>query len=282
MGFGIGDLLEFPEFRVFQESVIGVERGEDEAIAAVAEALLDDENPEEHGGWAEEHFGEGRAFTGLGVALGHEGRVALEFGGGDFHRVPGILEDMLVQKAEAAVEGLGFVDEFVVVAEFRAIEQLGLAIIRVPAGVLHPMAEEMAFAGDAVGIEARGGQFPVDFGGEFRGAPFVGVDAEDPVVFGGIEGKIAEFAEAGEFFTDDAGVVFAGDFQGAIRAEGIHEDNLVGPLDAFENGADLPGFVQGEGVGRNWICRCHAGGGQLGTEAWSESKFACGDETFNI
>jgi hypothetical protein len=44
----------------------------------------------------------------------------------------------------------------------------------------------------------------------------------------------------------------------------------------------LPGFIQGEGVGRNWICRCHAGGGQLGTEAWSESKFACGDETFNI
>jgi len=101
---------------------------------------------------------------------------------------------------------------------------------------------------------------------ELRCAAFVGIDAENPVVFRRIEGEVAELAEAAEFLADDFGAELTGNFHRAIGAERIHDDDFIRPLHAFEHGTDLPGFVERERINGDRLCCRHAGG-QLDMES---------------
>ena len=156
---------------------------------------------------------------------------------------------MLAQVSEPPVQGVAFVHQFIVVAELRAVEQLRLAIIRVPAAMPHPVTEEMAFTRNMIGVEPRRSQLASNLGGQFRSATFVGVEAENPVVRRGVERQIAELAEPTELFADDAGIELPGDFDRAVGAERIDQDDFIRPLHAFEHGANLASFVERERVG---------------------------------
>jgi hypothetical protein len=52
---------------------------------------------------------------------------------------------------------------------------------------------------------------------------------------------------------------FAGNVRGAVAAEGLDDDDFVDPPDASHHGTDLPGFVEGHGVGGDLKWSRHVG-----------------------
>src|SRR2546430_11473607 len=262
-------LWQFPQFCVFQKRVVSVERGEDQAVAAIAEALLNDEDFKEHRHRTADEPGERGPLVHIRVTLRHQSGVTLQLCRGDFHGVPGILQDMLVEVAKSPVQCVTLVHQLLVVAQLRSIEHLGRGIIGIPAAMPHPVTEEMASARNVIGVELRRGQFTANLGGQLRSATFVGVETEYPVVLRGVEGEVAEFAETAEFFADDAGVELPGDLDRAVGAERIDQDDFVRPLHRFEHGANLAGFVEREGVGGDWPRCSHVVGGPV----WRNPRF---------
>lgn len=248
-----------PELGVFDEGVIAVDAAEDEAGDAVAKASFEEIHFDEHADGAGEEA-EGVSAAGFGgVTLSHESGVTLHFAEGGGDGGPGILEGVFAQMSELAPEIVAFVDEFVAVTEVGAVKELGLAVIGIPAAAANPAAKKIIFAGDVISLALGSGGDAADFGGEFGSATFIAIDAEDPIVGGGVDGEVAKFAEAFEFGGDDFGAVFAGDFDGAIGAEGIDKDEFIGPFDGLKNFADLGAFVKGKdvsgdglGVGRHF------------------------------
>jgi hypothetical protein len=79
---------------------------------------------------------------------------------------------------------------------------------------------------------------------KFRRDPFIGVHQQDPF-FGRLGmGKSLLVAIACPFSLDHAIRVPPADFRRAIRAESVHDDNLVAPAQALQTGADVPFFVE--------------------------------------
>src|SRR5439155_735938 len=156
--------------------------GENDSVTAITKALLSDEDLEKHGRRTGDEFAECGALMGVSVPLRHQGRVALQLQGRNFNRVPRVLQDVLAQVTQAAMQGVTLVDQFVVVPELRTVEELRLAIIRIPSTVPHPMTKEMALARDVIGVESRRGEFATNLDGQLRSATFVGVEAEHPIV----------------------------------------------------------------------------------------------------
>src|ERR1017187_8110647 len=113
------------------------------------------------------------------------------------------------------------------------------------------MAEEMALTRDVIGVESRRSQFATYLLCEFRRAPFISVEAEDPIVFCGIEREVAEFAEATEFFADNFRAVFPGNFHRPVGAERINDNDFIRPFYALQHITKLPRLVKGERICRD-------------------------------
>ena len=68
-------------------------------------------------------------------------------------------------------------------------------------------------------MRRRAGEQAEDFVAHLRGAAFVGIQTEDPVVRAGFDGAVAQVAEAVERHLDHAGAERGGDLDGAVGAE---------------------------------------------------------------
>ena len=103
----------------------------------------------------------------------------------------------------AAQDFIAFVHRFERVTHAAFAEELWLAEIRIPARAVDPAAHHVAAARHQIGIvRRRAGNQGEDFIAHLFGAALVGIQAEHPVVFAGLDGAVAQIAEAVEWHLD--------------------------------------------------------------------------------
>ena len=257
-----------PGFGVLPADVGGVVEVQQEAFAAVEEAEAEDVVPEEgEGGGRRGRSSRRRATERLVRALGDEEvgaegavavhvlEVALEVG-------VGVVDDVVVEGLELAVEGDGLVDGTLGEAGGGgevggvAAEEAELGV-GVEAAVANPAVEEEIAAADEVGVGRRGW-----WGGAVRisslelgGELFVGVEREDPGAGAFFDGGVLLGGEALPGLGEDFGVEGGGDLEGAVGGTGVDDDDFVGEVDAGEGAGEVLLFVEGDdGYGQWWTC----------------------------
>ena len=229
----------------------GGHRTQHEAVPALAEPLLDDELAHEEGrGLEDERPHGGERTQARPAAAQHAGVVA---------RVQEQLAHVVGQRVVAAVQQVlgeiahGAVDDDLLVDQ-RVVEAAPVAAkeaedgARVPAAVM----DEAAQVGrqprhpkpDAV---AGRGHRRLDRPPQRRRHHLVGVEAEDPR-----PGRLGDrepllLAEAGHHVTlDHPRAVLAADGGRLVATVLVDDDDLVGPADAVQAGADARGLVAGD------------------------------------
>jgi hypothetical protein len=122
--------------------------------------------------------------------------------------------------------------------------------------------EEEVAPGDAVGFGRRdvGLQELTEFGLEFGGELFVGVDGEDPGAGTFVDGGVFLCGEALPGFGEDLGVEGLSDLCGMVSRAGVDDDDLVGELDAGKGAGEVGFFVErddgnGEGGWHEMVLR---------------------------
>src|SRR5438309_1320515 len=103
---------------------------------------------------------------------------------------------MLPQITEPAFQFEPLVDQVIAIPHSLAMEQLRLAIIRIPAAMPNPPSEEMAFAGDVISVILRGRDFAANLRSQFRRAALIRIDAQHPMMTGGVQRHVAQLTEA--------------------------------------------------------------------------------------
>src|SRR5713226_6121852 len=141
--------------------------------------------------------------------------------------------------------------EIVAVPELVLVEELGLPVVRVPAAVPDPPAQEKILPRHEERIGAwAAGEFALNFSAQLVRHTLVGVDAQHPVVRHQLQGLIAEFAEARKVaLVDLVGVLPAGLLR-AVGAVGVQNHDLVGPGEALQGSTNLPFLVERKDIGR--------------------------------
>jgi len=162
----------------------------------------------------------------------------------------GVVDDVVLEGFGDAVEGDGLVDGAVGEAGGRS-EVGGVAAkeaemrIGVEATVANPAAEEEVAAAEEVGIggwAAR--EHRADFGLEFGGESFVGIEREDPGAGASFDGEVFLTSEALPGLEEEFGFEGGSDFEGAVGGAGVDDDDLVGELDAGEGAGQIGLFVE--------------------------------------
>jgi hypothetical protein len=131
---------------------------------------------------------------------------------------------------------------------------LRLSEIRVPPGALDPTSHHVIAARDEIGIVLRlGRQDRQDLIADLRGAAFVRIEAEDPIVAAFRKRAIAQITKTLEGNLHDPRAQALGDLSAAIGAPGISHYDLVRPQHARHRVGDLLGFIVGEDVCRYFL-----------------------------
>jgi len=120
--------------------------------------------------------------------------------------------------------------------------------------VAYPAAEEKVAAAEEVGVDdGVAGEESADLGLEFGGELFVGVEAENPGAGAFFDGGVFLRGEALPWFEGEFGFEGGGDLKGAVGGAGVHDDDLVGELDAGEGAGQIGLFVErDDGYGKRW------------------------------
>ena len=118
-----------------------------------------------------------------------------------------------------------FASAFIEQAQFR---------VRIPAAMPNPIAEIIGAARHEIADNTgRRGQDLLNFGGEFIGDDFVGVNVQNPIVRGARRRDIFLLDVAAPCDLIDLCGIFAANFNRAIRAERIHHDDFIRPFHAL-------------------------------------------------
>src|SRR5450830_1711702 len=115
------------------------------------------------------------------------------------------LPDRILQRADrlGAQDFIALVHRLERVAHAAFTEELRLAKVWIPTGAADPAAHHVAAARHPVDIvRRRTGNQAQDFVAHGFRAAFVGVQAEQPIVFAGFDGAVAQVAEAAERYLD--------------------------------------------------------------------------------
>jgi len=86
----------------------------------------------------------------------------------------------------------------------------------------------------------------LDFLGQERGDPFIGVQAQDPGADGLFDRAVFLAPESLPFFLVNPGPALPGDGGRVVRAEPVEHDRLSGPPHARKAVPDVRGFVPGD------------------------------------
>ena len=240
--------MQFPEAGVFQERVIAVKPGEDEAGHAVAESLLNDVFPENARERRAHQIQRGGALAGVKFSPGHQRGVTVGFSGGHRQRGPGMLPDEIVEVSNRAGAIETFVDQVVAVAEFAPVKNLRLPVIGIHPAEADGFAQKCVPARDVIGVEFWLDEGFAHFGGKFRRGALVGVNAHDPIVREQVKRLVANPSEPGERHVDVAHAKFRADRRRAIRAERINVENFVRPFDRGQQLAEVGLLVETDDV----------------------------------
>jgi hypothetical protein len=89
-----------------------------------------------------------------------------------------------------------------------------------------------------------------DFASQFSRHSLVGVYEQDPVCGDGLERRVALGGVIGKTALDEARPGTAGNLGGAVGAERVEDDDLVGPAQAGQAVGEVFFFVEGEDDGR--------------------------------
>ena len=189
----------------------------------------------------------------LARELGHAERgIAVHLLDDLFQITEGELPDFVAQRAgRLAVEDfVALMHRLKRVTHAALSKELRLAEVRIPAGAAYPAAHHVAAARHPVDVvRGRAGENAKDFVAHRLRAALVGVQAEDPVVFAGLDGTVAQFAEAVERHFHRARAERGGDCGGAVDAERVDHHHLVGPQHAGNGGGDFFRLVIGQDIG---------------------------------
>ena len=191
-----------------------------------------------------------------GAVAVHVLYVALEVG-------VGVMDDVVVEGFEPALEGDGLVDGALGEADGggevggMAAEEAELGV-GIEAAVAEPAIEEEVAAAEKVGVGRRvsgeeSAYLYLELGGEF----FVGVEREDPLRGALLDGGVLLGGEALPGFGEYLDVLIGGgDFEGAVGGAGVDEDYFVGEADAGEGAREVLLLIE-----------CDDGDGQSGLHA---------------
>jgi hypothetical protein len=109
-------------------------------------------------------------------------------------------------------------------------KKLRLPVVRIPSGVTYPSTYEIVAPWDKVGIQGiRLLNDLSDFGSDIRGASFVRIQAEDPIMNTGINGSVAQLSETFKGQVYHAGAESFSKSYGGIRAVRINHNDVIGP-----------------------------------------------------
>ena len=137
-------------------------------------------------------------------------------------------------------------DAFIRVARMAAVKEPRDAVA-LQAGEAHRFAEHEVEAADGVRPEIeRPVERAEDLVAQLRRDALVGVDDEDPIVRGAVDGVVLRRCSAEVFALLDAnaGELLADQLEGAIRRERIEEVDLVGPVDGAEAVLDVVDLIE--------------------------------------
>src|ERR1017187_8671793 len=167
----------------------------------------------------------------------------------------------MAHPAEPALQDPALVDVILGgVAHAAAPEQLGLAVIGVPASVPDFPAHEIVLPRDKVGVgRSRVRDDAQDLVARLRGAALVGIEAEDPGLPRVLDPGLTELAESPEFNLDDPGSKARRDLDRPVGAERVDHDNLRRPGNALEGRTYLQLLVSRKDEDRYRRFGCHGG-----------------------
>src|SRR5213594_1477450 len=144
-----------------------------------------------------------------------------------------------------------FMHEVIPVPETVLVEELWLAVVRVPAAVPDPASQEKILPRHKERISPWATcEFGPNLLAELVRRALVGIDAQHPVVRHQIQRAVAELPKAFEITLIEPVRVLFTDLLGPVVAVGIKDYDLVCPLDALESIANLRFLVEGEDVSR--------------------------------
>ena len=157
------------------------------------------------------------------------------------------MQHLLAQVERWPVDEQVGVDALVRIARVPAVEKPRHAVA-LQAAVLHFLAEHEVAAADGVGpVIERPFERAQDLVAQLRRHALVGVDDEDPVVRGAVDGVVLlrGRAEVLALLDADPGKLLAHALDRAVGGERVDEVDLVGPFDGAEALLDLLDLVEG-------------------------------------
>ena len=191
VGRSLGILLGAADLAVFAEFVVAHQGGEEDAVGAVAPAVEGDEAPPE----VPECLRVGRVNFGVNAFLEQNACVEVGvfalFGDELLECFVVVVDERVLQRADIAIEDGFLVDGAVgIVVGAVAAEEAQLAV-GPPACATHPVTEDVVVARNPPADFVPVGDDVTDFRGEFRCGALVGVEEEDPVRIGDVQGDVA-------------------------------------------------------------------------------------------
>lgn len=237
-------LLCLADLTIFLEFVVAHQGGEQDAVGTIAPAVKADETP------PEVPEGLGKRGVDFRPDVFPEQDFDIEVG------VFALLGDELTKRLVVVVDerifecsGVPVEDGFLVngasgiVTRVIPVEEAQLGV-GPPACAAHPVAEDVIVARDPPAGFVAVGDDAADFDGKLRCGALIGVEEEDPISVGDVEGDVALLRVVLEWMAVDFGAGLLGQGDRSVGAVGVEDNDAVGPAYAVDAGGDVAFFVK--------------------------------------